>query len=235
MNTILKVKNLKAGYKKDVIVNDVSFDIQKGEIFGLVGLNGAGKTTLIKTLLGLRKKQSGSINPEFQKNIAYLPEKFEPSYFLTGEKFIQFSLAFYKQYKTLEEIKVEAEKLYFNTDFLSKSVKTYSKGMRQKIGLLATIMSKCELTVLDEPMSGLDPKARLEIKEMIFSVKKQNRSVFMSSHILTDVAELCDRIAIFHNNKIIFIGTPEDLMKVGKSKTNPEKAFLNIIEDKKAA
>ncbi len=236
MTAILKVRNLKAGYKRDIIVNDVSFDIQRGEVFGLVGLNGAGKTTLIKTILGLREKYSGTIEPDgIQSKIAYLPEKFEPSYFLTGEKFIKFSLSLYGLKKTTQEIKNEAEKLSFNPDFLNKSVKTYSKGMRQKIGLLATTMVNCDLTVLDEPMSGLDPKARLEIKKMIMSVKNENRSVFMSSHILADIAELCDRAAIFYDNKIVFIGTPKELLTAGKSKNNPEEAFLNIISKEKAA
>lgn len=235
MTSVLTVKNLFSGYGKEDVVDDVSFDVKKGEIFGLVGLNGAGKTTLIKTILGLRKKSQGHVaasNPNF---VAYLPEKFEPSYFLTGEKFIQFSLGLYGQKKSFSQIKAEAEKLSFNTDFLNKSVKTYSKGMRQKIGLLATIMAGCDLTVLDEPMSGLDPKARVEIKDMILSVKKQGRSVFMSSHILTDIAELCDRVAVFHNKKIIFMGTPNELMDKGKGSNNPEKAFLNIIEGNIAA
>lgn len=235
MINVLKVKDLSSGYQKNVVVNNVSFDVRKGEVLGLVGLNGAGKTTLIKTILKLRKKQTGQIIIEGNQQLAYLPEKFEPPYFLTGEKFIQFSLKLYGVQKSLADIKAEAEKLSFNPDFLSKSVKTYSKGMRQKIGLLATIMAKCDLTILDEPMSGLDPKARLEIKKMILSVRDQGRSVFMSSHILNDVAELCDRVAIFHDQKIVFIGTPQDLMRIGQGGENAEHAFLNIIEGKIAA
>ncbi len=235
MSNVLKITGLSSGYQKNTVVDDVSFEVRKGEVFGLVGLNGAGKTTLIKTILQLRQKHVGNIVIEGNQQIAYLPEKFEPAYFLTGEKFIQFSLRLYGKNKSLIDIKAAAEKLSFNPDFLNKSVKTYSKGMRQKIGLLATIMAECDLTILDEPMSGLDPKARLEIKKMILSVRDQGRSVFMSSHILNDVAELCDRVAIFHDHKIAFIGTPQDLIKTGQGGDNAEQAFLNIIEGKSAA
>lgn len=235
MSNVLEITGLSSGYHKNAIVNDVSFNVRKGEVFGLVGLNGAGKTTLIKTILSLRKKQAGSVVVKDNQQIAYLPEKFEPAYFLTGEKFIQFSLKLYGIKKSFVDIKTEAEKLSFNPNFLNKSVKTYSKGMRQKIGLLATIMAECDLTILDEPMSGLDPKARLEIKKMILSVRDQERSVFMSSHILNDVAELCDRVAIFHDQKIAFIGTPHEMIKKGQGSDNAEKAFLKIIEGNKAA
>ncbi|HPD83411.1 MAG: ABC transporter ATP-binding protein [Alphaproteobacteria bacterium] len=231
---LVRIKSLHAGYEKTVVVRDVSFEIGAGEIFGLVGLNGAGKTTLIKTILRLREKMSGDVFTENPNQIAYLPEKFDPPWFLTGIKFIQFSLGLYKKKMATEDIYKEAENLSFNTDFLAKSVHKYSKGMRQKLGLLATILSGCRLLVLDEPMSGLDPKARQEVKKMILEVRKEGRSVFMSSHILADISELCDRVAVFHNNTIIFVGSPRELETVGQDH-NLEKAFLNLIGDKKAA
>lgn len=225
----LSVETLSAGYGKKNIVSDVSLDVLPGEVFGLIGLNGAGKTTLIKTILGLRDKVSGTIELQGKSQVAYLPEKFEPPYFLSGEKFIQFSLKLYKKTISKEQLYKAAEEVSFNKDFLNKSVHTYSKGMRQKIGLLATILTGCNLLILDEPMSGLDPKARQEVKKMIMAVREEGRSVFMSSHILADMSELCDRIAIFHDNSILFIGAPSELL----SKTNCdnlEKAFLKLIE-----
>jgi ABC-2 type transport system ATP-binding protein len=100
--------------------------------------------------------------------------------------------------------------------------------MRQKLGLLATVLTGCPLLILDEPMSGLDPKARHDVKELLRAVKKEGRSVFLSSHILADVAELCDRVAVFHNNTVIFEGSPQEMLEKGGEK-NPEKAFLSLI------
>lgn len=231
---LISIKSLFSGYDNDPVVKDVSFDIYASEIFGLIGLNGAGKTTLIKTILGLKDKISGDIEIDQEKQIAYLPERFDPPWFLTGEKFIKFSLSLYKKRITKKEILAAAEEISFDQSYLNKSVHKNSKGMKQKLGLLATILSGCKLLILDEPMSGLDPKARQDVKRMIKSVRGEGRSVFMSSHILADIAELCDRVAVFHNNRIIFIGTPQELADAGQDK-NLEKAFLSLISEEKAA
>jgi ABC-2 type transport system ATP-binding protein len=234
-NIVLTVDALKSGYSKNsLVVDDVSLSIYRSEVFGLVGLNGVGKTTLIKTILGLREALEGTVQCQNENQIAYLPERFEPPYFLTGEKFIHFSLSLYKKKISSEEVFSAAESVSFDTKFLKKNVHTYSKGMRQKIGLLATILTGCDLLVLDEPMSGLDPKARQEVKKMIVDVREEGRSVFMCSHILSDISELCDRVAVFHQNKIIFMGTPNELQEKGGDK-NLERAFLSLIEGKKAA
>lgn len=226
---VLTVDSLVAGYGKNHVVEDVSLEIAKGEVFGLVGLNGAGKTTLIKTIVGLREKFSGSISVESKDQISYLPERFDPAWFLSGYDFICFSLSLYKKTITKEEAKVAVECVSLNPDFLDKRVNTYSKGMRQKLGLLATFLTGAPILILDEPMSGLDPKARQEVKKIILQTKKEGRSVFMSSHILSDVSELCDRVAVFHDNSVIFTGTPEELRRQGGSE-NLEKAFLTLLE-----
>lgn len=225
---ILSIQSLSSGYDKTIVVDNVSLDIHAGEIFGLIGLNGAGKTTLIKTILGLRHKKSGMIDTHSNAQIAYLPERFEPPWFLSGYDFIAFSLSLYKKKISKQEMHDAAEKLSLNPDFLSKNANSYSKGMRQKLGLLATILTGCPLIILDEPMSGLDPKARQETKKIILDVKAQGRSVFMSSHILADVAELCDRVGIFHDKSLIFEGTPKELEVKGGS-NNLEKAFLSVL------
>lgn len=225
---LLSVQSLSSGYDSNKIVNDVSFDIETGEIFGLVGLNGAGKTTLIKTILGLRHKEAGDVSIEKAK-VSYLPERFEPPWFLSGYNFIRFSLKLYGKDFSMEQAEEAAHKISLDPSFLEKNVHTYSKGMRQKLGLLATILTDCPLLILDEPMSGLDPKARQEVKQMIKDAKVADRSVFMSSHILADISELCDRVAVFHNKTIIFQGTPAELQKKGQN-DNLEEAFLNILE-----
>jgi ABC-2 type transport system ATP-binding protein len=226
--SVLSVRSLHCGYKDEVIVKDVSLDIHAGEVLGLVGLNGAGKTTLIKTITGLRQPFSGELTLPPGRNFAYLPERFDPPWFLKGREFIRFSLKFYGRTIKDDEIESMADKISLNIKYLDEYVHSYSKGMRQKLGLLATVLTGCPLLILDEPMSGLDPKARHDVKELLRAVKKEGRSVFLSSHILADVAELCDRVAVFHNNTVIFEGSPQEMLEKGGEK-NPEKAFLSLI------
>lgn len=226
---ILNIENLSAGYGKEVMVDDVSFSIDGGEVFGLVGLNGAGKTTLIKTILGLIDKKSGHLSVSSREDFSYLPERFDPPWFLSGYEFISFSLRLYKQNITKEEAREAATRISLNPDFLEKRVHTYSKGMRQKLGLLATFLTQAPILILDEPMSGLDPKARRDVKKIIQMAKEEGRSVFMTSHVLADIAELCDRVAVFHDHTIIFTGTPKSLLDKAMD-DNMEDAFLSLLE-----
>ncbi len=226
---VLTLKDVSAGYAKTNVVEQISLDIEQGQIFGLIGLNGVGKTTLIKTILGLRDVHSGDIQHLGKENIAFLPERFDPPWFLSGYKFLKFSQKIYNKNITLDEAKKLAADISLNPEMLTKDVKTYSKGMRQKLGLIATIISGCKLIILDEPMSGLDPKARQEVKRLILNAKEQGQSIFMSSHILSDISELCDKVAVLHNKEIIFSGSPSEMNKAGND-NNLEKAFLNIIK-----
>jgi ABC-2 type transport system ATP-binding protein len=225
---VLSVDSLSAGYGKKTIVKPTSFDIKRAEVYGLIGLNGAGKTTLIKTVLGLREKFSGNINLDGKENISFLPERFDPPWFLTGYDFIAFSLSLYKKKLTKEQARDAVARVSLNPDFLDKRVSTYSKGMRQKLGLLATFLTGAPILVLDEPMSGLDPRARQEVKQLVLDTKKEGRSIFMSSHILSDVEALCDRVSVFHDQSIIFTGTPQELKEKGASE-DIEKAFLALL------
>ena len=225
---VLTIDSLSAGYPKNKVVDAVSFDVKEGEIFGLVGLNGVGKTTLIKTILGLREKLGGDIDIAGQDQLSYLPERFDPPWFLSGYDFIRFSLSLYKKEITKDQAKKEVERVSLNPDFLEHRVNTYSKGMRQKLGLLATFLTGAPVLILDEPMSGLDPKARQDVKKIILETKAEGRSVFMCSHILADVSELCDRVAVFHDKSIIFNGSPKELKAKGGD-DSLEKAFLSLL------
>ncbi|MEM6812568.1 MAG: ABC transporter ATP-binding protein [Pseudomonadota bacterium] len=230
---ILEVVDVSAGYKNKRVIDSISFEIQEGEIFGLIGLNGAGKTTLIKNILGLRSPDEGKINHYGKENISFLPERFAPPWFLSGFQFLQFSQRLYKKTISLEEAQEAAQLISLDPDALKRDVKTYSKGMRQKLGLLATIKSDSKLLILDEPMSGLDPKARQEIKKLIKNAKQKKQSVLMSSHILSDVSELCDKVAVIHQGIRLFLGTPDQMKKQGGN-DNLEEAFLNLISKKVA-
>ena len=227
--TILSINSAAASYDNFAVFRDVSLDIKQGEIFGLIGLNGAGKTTLIKVILGLREADAGKITMKEGEHFSYLPERFDPPWFLSGFEFIKFSLKLYNKTITWDEAEKAAISVGLNEKFLKKKVNTYSKGMRQKLGLLATVLSGCPLLILDEPMSGLDPRARADVKKLILQTRKEGRSVFMSSHILSDMQELCDRVAVFNDGNIVFLGTPEELLKKGKS-DSLETSFLNVIE-----
>jgi len=236
----LSINNVSVAYTDKPVIENIDLDIYAGEIFGLMGLNGAGKTTLIKTVLGLRDQDNGEImiygkdksDANSKEKLAYLPEKFEPPWFLTGMEFMKFSLQLYKRPFKKDDIIEAANKLSLDTDALGRRMNTYSKGMRQKLGLMGTLLTDCSLFILDEPMSGLDPRARALVKKMINEIKHKDRTIFLSSHILADMDEICDRVAVLHNSEIRYVGTPDEL----KRKTNTdnlEQAYLEFIEDKK--
>lgn len=242
---MLKINDLDVSYGRYQALEHVNLDLEPKKTFGLIGLNGAGKTTLIKTILGLRQPLKGGISyfnhnekelseTEIKKHIAYLPERFEPPSFLKGEEFIKFSASLYKKKLSLDQIKQQAESLDLDPDVLKRSVNTYSKGMRQKLGLIATIMTGCDFLILDEPMSGLDPKARVCVKDNIVGLREQGKTVFLSSHILSDMSEICDKIAILHAKTIQFYGSPQELMQK-YNMSSLERAFLETINDEKQA
>lgn len=241
---VLEVVNVSAGYVKGKppVISGINLNVQQGEFFGLVGLNGVGKTTLIKSIVTLRRQDSGDIwilgedcqQPESKKHIAYLPERFDPPWFLSGIEFIKFSMKLYGQAYDQEKVYNYADQLALDRDALKRKVQTYSKGMRQKLGLMATVLTNCSLLILDEPMSGLDPLARSRVKDMLVDIRKDNRTVFLSSHILSDMDEICDRITILHGGGLQFTGKPAELKDLTKSE-NLERAFLQHIEKCKAA
>ncbi|GJL84512.1 MAG: ABC transporter [Micavibrio sp.] len=240
-NTLV-IDDVSVSYGAAPVIHDISLQIKEGESFGLMGLNGAGKTTLIKAILGLREQDSGQISiydapctsSESKARLAYLPERFEPPWFLTGFEFLRFSLKLYNQEFDQEHVAQAAEKLALDKDALKRRVQTYSKGMRQKLGLLGTILTNCSLLILDEPMSGLDPQARSLVKDMLAEAQTKERTIFLSSHILADMEEVCDRVAVLHGGVIMSTGTPAELKKKTGSK-NLERAFLHFIEKKDAA
>lgn len=233
----VSIRGVSVDYGLGPVISDINLDIHAGEMFGLIGLNGAGKTTLIKCMLGLREQSAGEIsifdqnpqNAEARKNFAYLPERFEPAWFLKGAEFLRFSLKFYGRLEVGDMFREAAETLKLDPAALRRKVQSYSKGMRQKLGLLGTMLTGAPLLILDEPMSGLDPVARLLVKERLMLQKAQGHTIFLSSHILADMDEICDRVAVLHNGHIRFCGTPADLKSQTKAESL-ERAFLSLIE-----
>lgn len=238
-SSILTVTNLKASYSQKQVLHGLNLDVVKNDIYGLIGLNGAGKTTLIKIILGLKDQDEGDIslfgldrmNARAKADIAYLPERFDPPWFLRGEEFIIFSAKLYGRKVDRQEIQNLCQRLALDPTFMNKKVQTYSKGMRQKLGLIATILTGSQLLILDEPMSGLDPLARALVKDVIDDVKQQGRTIVLSSHILADMDEICNRVSVIHDGMIHFTGTPAGF-KEAMSESTLEKAFLNIVKPK---
>lgn len=236
----ISVDGVAARYGSRTVIENITFDVKKGETFGLVGLNGVGKTTLIKILLGLMEASQGSVSifghPRLEgaskTMLAYLPEKFEPPFFLSGLEFVRFSLELYGRPFSEEAVLKAADRVSLSRESLRRRVNTYSKGMRQKIGLMGTWLTGCPLLILDEPMSGLDPRARVQVKEEIVACRNQGMTVFLSSHILSDMDELCDRIGVIHDGALRFLGTPAALKEKTKC-DSLERAFLKTIEDSK--
>jgi ABC-2 type transport system ATP-binding protein len=212
---LLRARGLAAGYGGKMVIKGIDLDVLEGEIFGLIGLNGAGKTTFIKAVLGLGEGegeitlfgQDGRLS-ESRGDLAYLPEKFMPSPLLKGWEFLDITLAYYN-IKLDRTLAADLSRgLDLDPAVLERSGRTYSKGMGQKLGLLATLLSGRKLLILDEPMSGLDPRSRIMLKDRLIEHRGQGRSVFFSSHIMADIEEICDRIGVMHQGRLIFTGQP---------------------------
>jgi ABC-2 type transport system ATP-binding protein len=241
MNNIISIKNVNKSFNQKVILQDINLDVNSNQIFGLIGLNGAGKTSIIKIILNLFTNYEGEVlidglnskEDAARKNIYYLPEKFMPSASLTGLDFIDIINSFYTKEKLdanfLQEI---CEIISFPYEVLNNKISTYSKGMSQKIGIIAAFISKAKILILDEPMSGLDPLARIKLKSLMkkYILNNEDKLIFFSSHILNDVNELCDNVAVIHGSKLLFNGKPAKLMLDNKTF---EESFISFISSQK--
>lgn len=238
----IEITGIGKKYEENFVLRNVSLRLSPGEVFGLIGLNGAGKTTLIKILLNLISATEGQAflygipvtDPASRKALSYLPEKFQPSRYLEGYEFLELSLAYYGRKLKRADAANWAERLDLDPGVLSRRVGTYSKGMGQKLGLAAAFLIDTPLLVLDEPMSGLDPRARIKLKNALLEARKAGKTVFFSSHILSDIDEICDRIGIIHEGAHLFTGTPREF-KARHGETSLERAFLSQISPEKDA
>ncbi|MBL0319230.1 MAG: ABC transporter ATP-binding protein [Alphaproteobacteria bacterium] len=232
----LSVQGVHKRFKEQDVLHGVDLSVEPGEIFGLVGLNGVGKTTIIKIILNLLNADKGNTwlfdvpvaDMNSRRKMCYLPEKFIPSGYLKGTEYLSLSLAYYKRKYDHQEALALAHKLELDKKVLEQKIGKYSKGMGQKIGLMSMFMSQAPLLILDEPMSGLDPSARIQLKELLIEYGKKGNSIFFTSHILADIEEICHRIAVIHNGKIIYTGAPDAFREI-YAETNLERAFLKAI------
>ncbi|MBN2326306.1 MAG: ABC transporter ATP-binding protein [Candidatus Omnitrophica bacterium] len=231
--SILRIQNLTKVYSKGVFggkfraLNDLNLEVEEGEIFGFLGPNGAGKTTTIKILLRIIFPTSGQawlLNKPLGElselhKIGYMPENPYFYRFLTGQEFVMF----YAKLIGLnhEDARKKVDRL-LDIVGLSYAKKTrvgeYSKGMVTRIGLAQSLVTDPTLLLLDEPMSGLDPIGRREIRDLIVQLKEQKKTIFFCSHILADVEMLCDRVAILNKGELIKLGTVQELLSSGPAK-----------------
>lgn len=235
------VSNLSKSYKaKDklvTIVNDISFTVDKGSVFGFIGPNGAGKTSTIKMIVGLSHPTSGSVkilgkSPfdfETRAKIGFMPESPTFYQYLTGYEFLEMIATLFKIshkekriHDILEEVDLTAAK--------NKRIRTYSKGMLQRLGLAQALINDPEILFLDEPLDGLDPLGRAEVKKIITLLKNKHKTIFINTHILGDVAEVCDKVGIIDGGILLALDHPQTIAKGYK---DLEEAFVNIIQNKR--
>jgi ABC-2 type transport system ATP-binding protein len=232
----LRFANVGKSFAGVAALADVSLEVRCGEFFGLVGVNGAGKTTLIKCMLDFCAVDSGNIgifglphtDTAARGRVAFLPERFNPPFYLTGRDFLRYMLKLHRALYDEARVTRMFEGLDLDPSALTRPARTFSKGMTQKLGLAACLLSGKDLHILDEPTSGLDPRARALLKHELRGLRHPQRTVFFTSHALADVAEICDRMAILHDGGVRFVGTPGELvLKFGAN--DLEQAFLACI------
>jgi len=232
-------QQLSKHYANKLVLDKIDLTIKNGEFFGLVGMNGCGKSTLIKSTLDLIGIDAGTIfidghshrKVTSRENIAYLPDRFSPPAHLRGRDFIQYMLRLHGSDCKQKKIEEVMDGLGLDKSAMQESVNKLSKGMTQKLGLASCLLSGKSLLVLDEPMSGLDPLARVLFKKQLTKLKQQGVTVFFSSHVLADVEEMADSMAVLHNSHLRFKGSPEDFkQKYGGA--NVEQAYMNCIDNK---
>jgi ABC-2 type transport system ATP-binding protein len=239
VNMSINCQQVVKRYASKTVLDKVDLEVKQGEFFGLVGMNGSGKSTLIKTVLDLVGINSGEIkihnvshrNVSSRENVAYLPDRFTPPAHLRCQDFIQYMLRLHGSNCNQQQIEKVLDGLDLDKTVMLESVNKLSKGMTQKLGLASCILSGKSLLILDEPMSGLDPRARVLFKKQLGQLKQKGVTVFFSSHVLADVEELADTMAVLHNSKIYYSGSPENF-KLQYSGKNVEQAYMNCIEKK---
>jgi len=219
---MIELHNVTKKFDKFVAVNNISFRVDSGELFGFLGPNGAGKTTTIKMIVGLFSPTSGTIRVngfdtatqpiEAKTTLAYVPD--QPFLYdkLTGREFLYFAGGLYKIEKEILHTRIkDVIELFEIGQWVDKRSEDYSQGMRQRISIAAALLHHPRTLVIDEPMIGLDPRSAKIVRETLTRLSKEGVSIFMSTHSLPVAEELCHRIGIIHNGQLVFVDTREQL------------------------
>lgn len=237
MAKMLSISNLTYSTSRIDILKNLNLEVDEQNYFAIAGINGAGKSTLIKLILDLIRPAEGSKieiygctnqNEQSRNRLTYLPEKFDIRKAVTGWQYLKFVASIYSFRLNKNSIELLAEKLDFMPDRLNSKITTYSKGMVQKLGLISCFMLERDFLILDEPLSGLDPRARYLFKQLLLEEKTRDRTILYSTHMLADAEEVCDQFGILHDGEMKFIGTPGECMAQYKADTL-ELAYMNCI------
>lgn len=240
MIEIINVSKTFSGNKK--AVDNISLVIPPGEIVGFLGPNGAGKTTTLKMITGILDCDSGTIRIngidiakepiKAKKQFGFVPDNPDMFLRLKGIEYLNFMADVYEV--TEEDRKERIERLgnrFGMTDVLSDEIQSYSHGMRQKIVLMGALIHDPSVWILDEPMTGLDPKSSFILKEMMKEHVSQNKTLFFSTHVLEVAEKLCSKVAIINKGKILFYGSIEDMRQHFKEDESLESMFLEMVEN----
>src|SRR5262245_46101727 len=244
MDAIVETKNLRVEYRatsagqgRKVAVQNLNLKVNAGEVFGFLGPNGAGKTTTMNVLLGFVNATSGDAflfgvnvrEPIARQRIGYLPELTYYYKFLTAEELLRFYARIFGLSRAESDARIDRLLKLVELDGARKRpIKTYSKGMQQRVGLAQALINNPDLLILDEPTSGLDPLGRMKVREIIQRLKNEGKTVFFSSHELGEVETVCDRVAILQEGELKAEGRVSDLVHQHQC-ASLEQVFLQII------
>lgn len=240
---MISIKNVSKSYdKKNKIIEKLNLEINDGEIFGFLGPNGAGKSTTIKMITGVLDIDEGDIlinnnsiktNPlEAKKCFGYVPDSPDMFLKLKGIEYLNFMADIYDI--GIEERKQKIEeltKIFEINDVLNDKIQSYSHGMRQKIVIIGSLLHNPKNWIIDEPMTGLDPKSTYELKQIMRKITSQNHAVFFSTHILDVAEKLCDKIGIINRGKLLFVGTLDEMKQELKENKSLEELFMEITKN----
>jgi ABC-2 type transport system ATP-binding protein len=242
MSVILKTEKLRVEFRNrefrqatKVALLGLDLEVNAGEVFGFLGPNGAGKTTTMNVLLGFVPPTSGAAylfgidvrQPIARQRIGYLPEMTYYYKFLTAEELLRFYAKIFGLPRAEADKRIDQLlKLVELESARKRPIKSYSKGMQQRVGLAQALINNPDLLILDEPTSGLDPLGRMKVREIIQRLKNEGKTVFFSSHELGEVETICDRVAIIHQGELKAIGS---VNQIRESYPTLEQAFLHTI------
>lgn len=240
---MIEINNISKEYKKNKkVINNLSMKINNGEIFGFLGPNGAGKTTTVKMITGILEVDEGDIlidnysiksKPvEAKKNIGLVLDNPDVFLKLKGIEYLNFVADVYdvSEKQRISVIKNLSE-IFELKDVLNNKIQSYSHGMKQKLAIISSLLNNPKNWILDEPMTGLDPKSFFELKNLMREHAQNGNAVFFSTHILDVAEKLCDRVAIINEGKLLFIGTYQEMKDELEENKSLEELFMEITNN----
>ena len=240
---MIEIKNVSKSYVKEKkSVDSLNLEVKNGEIFGFLGPNGAGKTTTIRMITGILNIDEGDIiidgksiksEPlEAKRNFGFVPDNPDMFLKLKGIEYLMFMADVYDIPQDERKEKIEdLTKRFEIYSELNNQIQSYSHGMRQKIVICGALLSEPKNWILDEPMTGLDPKSSFDLKEMMRRHARSGKTVFFSTHVLEVAEKLCDRVGIINKGKLVFVGTFDEMKQKFKENASLEELFLEITEE----